>query len=54
MASEQLLQFSALESCVHASFWTELAQSKLETLRLSEEPLEIGGAAAGLLRSPAL
>jgi hypothetical protein len=39
-----LLQFQPLESSVATSFWTQLAQSKLETLRLSEEPLDIAGA----------
>ena len=41
-----LLQFAPLESAVEPAFWTALAQSKLDTLRLSEAPLDVGGAVA--------
>ena len=45
-----LLQFAPLESAVDPAFWTALAQSKLDTLRLSEAPLDVGGAAPRVWR----
>jgi hypothetical protein len=39
-----VLRYAQLESSVSTSFWTELAQAKLERLRLSEEAQNLVGA----------
>lgn len=39
----ELLRFSPLESCVDVSFWSSLAEAKLATLKLSEEPVPVTG-----------
>eukprot|EP00798_Chlamydomonas_sp_ICE-L_P015222 gene15222-21301_t len=38
-----LLQFAQLQSCVDASFWSELASKKLDEFKLSEDPVPISG-----------
>jgi hypothetical protein len=48
------LRFAALESSVATSFWTELAQAKLERLRLSEAPVELCGVLCFAVCAPAL
>mmetsp|Transcript_31027 Transcript_31027/g.80814 ORF Transcript_31027/g.80814 Transcript_31027/m.80814 type:complete len:884 (+) Transcript_31027:49-2700(+) len=38
-----MIRFAPLQSCVDASFWSELGEHKLHALRLSEAPVEIHG-----------
>ncbi|KAF5842097.1 hypothetical protein DUNSADRAFT_9356 [Dunaliella salina] len=38
-----MIKFAPLQSCVDASFWSELGEHKLHALRLSEAPVGIHG-----------
>lgn len=50
MADAARLLFASLESSVTTSFWTTLAQAKLDRLHLSEAPLDVVGATLVCIR----
>ena len=42
-----IVKFGPFLSTAEASFWTKLAEKKLNDLKLSEEPIEIRGSYSG-------